>query len=99
MTLTIYRINQYQAYRADEQGVHFSLEAPGRDTPHYKSEHEAIDIELPEGFYIIKICDGDVSQLKYGEYDVLIGEDKRGIYLEICLFESQKVYPKIIKRR
>lgn len=97
MELTIYKINQYEAYRADEKGIHYTINPPGENTPYYKSESKAIEIELPNGFSVIKICDGLQLHLIHGDDEVLIGEDKKGLYLEICDLEQRKIYPKVIR--
>ena len=51
--MKVYKINQYEAYRADGQGVRYSINAPGNDTEYYKSEVETFDIELPRWIYRI----------------------------------------------
>lgn len=94
--MKVYKINQYEAYRADEQGVRYSINAPGNDTEYYKSEVETFDIELPDGFTVFKNILGD-KILRYGENEVLIGEDEKGVYLEICNIKSEKVYVDIKK--
>ena len=46
----MYKVNTYEAYRMDEQGVRWMTHAPS-DTLYYKCEiEECMDIPLPEGF-------------------------------------------------
>lgn len=89
--MKVYKINQYAAYRADEKGIIYSINEPSNDTIYYKSEVESFDINLPEGFSVVKNFWGD-KFLKYGESDVLIGEDDKGLYLEVCSLNPKKFY-------
>lgn len=89
--MKVYKINQYAAYRADEKGILYSINEPSNDTIYYKSEVESFDINLPEGFSVVKNFLGD-KFLKYGESDVLIGEDDKGLYLEVCSLNPKKFY-------
>lgn len=46
----MYRVNTYEAYRMDEQGVRWMPHSPS-DTQYYKHEvEECMDIKLPKGF-------------------------------------------------
>lgn len=94
--MKLYKINQYEVYRMDEQGVYFDINEPCSDTCYYKSEVECIEVELPEGFSVVKDWTGLRSELVYGEDSVLIGEDEKGIYFEICDYNPRKVYVNII---
>lgn len=94
--MIIYRVNTLEAYRADECGIRFSLNEPV-DTIDYKHEYKKIEIELPEGFRVVNY-DSGWSAIVYNEYDVLIGEDSNGIYLEVCCLEPKKFYPRIINK-
>ena len=49
MKIKLYKVNVYNAYRADESGVRWFPYIPN-DTPYYKHEVlEEIEKELPEG--------------------------------------------------
>lgn len=49
MTIKLYKVNIYQAYRADEQGIRWFAYNPS-DTTDYKHEiMSEIEIELPKG--------------------------------------------------
>lgn len=49
MLIKLYKVNVYQAYRADEQGVRWFTYKPS-DTTDYKSEIvDEIEVELPKG--------------------------------------------------
>lgn len=49
MKIKLYKVNVYQAYRADEQGIRWFTSRP-IDTEYYKHEIlEEIESELPEG--------------------------------------------------
>lgn len=89
--MKVYKINQYEAYRADEKGVRYSINEPGNDTVYYKSEVVSFDVNLPEGFSVKTNFLGD-KFLKYGEYDVLIGEDNKGLFFEVCSLDPKKFY-------
>lgn len=55
-----------------------------------------MEVELPEGFSVVKDSMGYEYELVHGENSVLIGEDENGIYLEICNYKPRKVYVNII---
>lgn len=92
--ITIYKVNQYQAYMASEQGVYFSLFEPS-NTDYYKSENTNFKIKIPDGFKIIQ-RQNNCPAIVYGDYDVIMGENENGFYLEICSYHPKKIYPKII---
>ena len=49
MTIKLYKVNIYQAYRADEQGIRWFTDKPA-DTEYYNHEiMEEREVKLPEG--------------------------------------------------
>jgi hypothetical protein len=91
--MKVYRVNQYEAYRADEIGVRYSINEPTNDTVYYKSETQCFEIELPKGFYVVTYSFDGLKALKYGDdEEVLICEDEKGVYLLICDGSDKKIY-------
>ncbi len=89
--MRVFKINQYEAYRADEQGVRFSINKPTDDTVYYKAEVESFDIDFPDGFHVVEDVFG-MKYLRHGDDEVIIQEDEKGLYLLICDGSDKKVY-------
>lgn len=89
--MRVFKINQQVAYRADEQGVRFSVNEPTDDTVYYNAEVESFDIDMPDGFHIVEDV-FDMKCLRHGNDEVIIQEDEKGLYLLICDGSDKKVY-------
>lgn len=80
-TVKLYYIHQYEAYRMDETGRHYSLEPYGKNTQYYKGEDDGgRDYELPEGY--------SVGETKYGELAIF---DEKDEHVELCTLNNRPV--------
>ena len=93
MKVTLYLINLYEAYRADEVGVRAMLRVP-EDTMYYKSEVlEEAEVELPHEFELCETKGYGKAFFLGNEGAEMVTEIKKNGKLITSLVTSKGITP------